>query len=132
MRYVLLLLVVVLVIMLIAFTDFVLLRLVRKRITEINEQAQRSYQFRPITILKVMMVSLAFWVPPFYLLKDRYLLESKIFFTLIYWLIASICLNFYIRMRSSQKTASESLFFLILFAIISGILLLPTLTAISS
>jgi Na+/melibiose symporter-like transporter len=132
MRYVLLSLIVIFIVMLIAFTDFILLRLVRERITEINGHAHGSYRFRPITILNALMVSLAFWVPPFYLLKDGYLLEAKIFFTLIYWLASSICLYFYIRVRSSPKTAKESLVFLILFAIVSGMLLLPALTAINS
>jgi hypothetical protein len=132
MRYILLFLFILLIALIIAFSDFVLLRLVRERMAEINDRARKAHHYRPISIPSVLMASLAFWVPPFYLLGDQHLLEFKIFATLLYWLLASVGLNFYIRMRSSQQTASASLPFLVSFAIASGLLLGPALSAIGS
>jgi hypothetical protein len=129
MRYILLFLVIILVVLLIAFSDFFLFQLVKRRIIEINAQAKRSFRYKPITIWNTLLAGLAFWGPPLFLLGDQYLLEVRIFLTLIYWLVVAGCLNFYLRMRASQKTATDSMPYLVAFALAGGLLLAPALTA---
>ncbi len=132
MRSLFILFIAVLLVVILDYSDFFLTRLIRNRITEINEHASRSFAYKPLSRPNLFITALLFWFPPFYLLGDNLILEYKIFITILYWTGVSILLIYYLRKRSSKKTARESLPFLISFAVASGLFLGPVFTAINA
>ncbi len=132
MRLLIGVLLVLILVVLLDYSDFFLTRFIRKRVGEINENALKSFGYKPINRLSLSMASLLFWLPPIYFISNSLLLEYKILVTILYWIVASTCHALYIRRNSSPTTAKQSLPFIISFAIGSGLFLGPVLGAVNA
>lgn len=132
MRFILGLFVVLLLVIILDYTDSFLTRWVRNRMSEINNRSLRSFAYKPLNRLIILIMSLLFWLPPIYLLDKKLFLEYKIIITITYWVGLSFALAFYIRKKSSRKTTREALPFIIFFSVAGGMILGPLLAAVKA
>ncbi|MDF1614854.1 MFS transporter [Desulfurivibrio dismutans] len=114
-----------LLIYLIAYTDFVLSRKLKERVTAINDQGWRSYSHRPLSWPLAAGLALGCWVVPGLLPRQTLYLEYRILLTLLVWGIIAGVLYWLLKRRTDAKLAGQALPLLMAFAVISGLLLAP-------
>lgn len=124
------LLVVVLLFLLLAYSDLYFTRRIKEKIAGINHNAEERYNFRPLGILHFALTSLLLWVPSYYLLTRSLLLEYRLLLTVVYWGGAAVGLYTYGRQKASPAMAWQSLPFWLGFALIAGIVILPCMAGI--
>ncbi|MFU8818794.1 MAG: MFS transporter [Desulfurivibrio sp.] len=110
---------------LIAYTDFVLTRKLKERVAAINTAAWRGYSHRPLNWPLAAGLALLFWGMPVFLLTPDLYLEYQIILTLAIWLLLAGGLYWYLRQRTSIRLAGQALLLLLAFAVVSGLLLGP-------
>lgn len=118
------LLIVTLLFLFLAYSDFYFTRRVKASIATINDNAEESFNFRPLALPIFTAMSLLFWIPSYYILACNLLLEYRLLLTLLYCAVVTGCVYSYYRRRASAHIAWQSLPFLLGFAIITGIIIL--------
>lgn len=114
---------------LIAYTDFVLSRLLKERLRMINEAGWRNYSLRPVNWWLAVGLALLYWLPSVLLPAALYL-EYRIMLTLLIWALLGGGLYWYLIQRTSIRLARQALPLLLAFAIAAGLLLGPLFNAI--
>ncbi len=114
-----------LLIYLIAYTDFVLSRKLKERVAALNESGRREYSFRPCNWPLATGLALFFWAVPGLLPRPALYLEYRIMLTLLAWGAAIGLLRWYLRHRTNAELARRTLPLLAAFALASGPLLAP-------
>lgn len=110
---------------LLAYTDFVLSRKLKERVTEINAHGERFYRFRPLNIARVAVLSLLFWLIPIFLISPQWYLEYRLGLTILVWALLAAGAYCYLYLRTSPRTARQALPLLLGFAVAAGLLLGP-------
>ena len=121
-------LIIILVFIILAYSDFVLTKIIKQKIYKTNEESRKSFNFVPVNRINVIGFSTIFWVPVFYIstVLDIYL-EYKIIVIVTCLLIISSLSYLYIFKKTSQKIAKESLPLIILFSLPGGIIIMSLL-----
>ena len=114
---------------LLAYTDFVLTRKLKERIAAINQQGRQAHAYRPLNWPLAAGLALLFWVLPILLLGPGLYLEYRVFLTLVIWGLLGGALYGYLFRRTGRKLARQTLVLLLAFALACGLLLGPILIA---
>lgn len=114
-----------LLIYLIAYTDFILSRKLKKQVTTINDQGRRLYAFSPLNWPLAAGLALGCWAVPGLLPRRALYLEYRIMLTLLAWGLLAGLVYWYIRRRADAPLARRTLPLLLAWAVISGLLLAP-------
>ena len=111
-----------------AYSDFVLTKIIKQKNYKTNEESRKSFNFVPVNRINVIGFSTILWVPVFYIstVLDIYL-EYKIIVIVTCLLIISSLSYLYIFKKTSQKIAKESLPLIILFSLPGGIIIMSLL-----
>jgi|GEM_PF-6538701 len=110
---------------LIAYTDFVLSRRLKERVAAINTAADRESSFRPLNWPLAAGLALLFWGLPVFLFTEDLYLEYKLILTLVLWSLTAGGLYGYLRHRASARLAGQALPLLLAFAVACGLPLGP-------
>lgn len=110
---------------LLAYTDFVLSRKLKEQVAAINEQGWRLYSFRPLSWPLAVGLALAGWTVPGLLPRQALYLEYRILLTLLAWAVLAGALYWYLQRRTDAGLAGRALPLLLGFMIVSGLLLAP-------
>ncbi|MFH7319455.1 MFS transporter [Desulfurivibrio sp. D14AmB] len=110
---------------LIAYTDFVLSRRLKERVKAINTTGWRQFSFRPLNWPLAAALALLFWGLPVLLPAEDLYLEYKLILALFLWSLAAGGFYGYLRHRTSARLAGQALPLLLLFAVACGVLLGP-------
>lgn len=124
------LLVVILLFLLLAYSDLYFTRRVKEAIATINDNAERQFNFRPLTVVLFTVMSLLFWIPSYYIISLNLLLEYRLLLTFVYCGVITGCVYSYCRHRASARIARQALPFLLVFAFITGLVILPIMAGI--
>lgn len=114
---------------LLAYTDFILSRKLKSRVGKINDLGLRFHQFRPLTPLTATIFSLLFWLLPAALVNPGLYLEYRIGIHLIIWTLLGGALYYFLIRRTSRSLARQALPLLLACAFFSGVLLSPLFSA---
>lgn len=114
-----------LLIYLIAYTDFVLSRKLKERVARINELGRRGYSFRPLNWPLAAALAVSCWAVPGLLPRSLLYLEYRILLTLLAWGAAAWALRRYLLGRTDSELARQALPLLLAFALVAGLPLAP-------
>ena len=128
MRLRLSILIIILVFIILAYSDFFLSKIIKQKIYKTNEESRKSFNFVPVNRINVIGFSTIFWVPVFYIstILNIYV-EYKIIIIVTYLVIISSLSYLYIFNKTSKKIAKESLPLIVFFSIPCGIIIMSLL-----
>lgn len=114
-----------LLIYLIAYTDFVLSRKLKEQAAAINNLGWREYSHRPLSWPLAAGLALFCWAVPGLLPRQALYLEYRIILTLLAWGLVAGVVYWYLRRRTDAPLARRALPLLLIFALATGLLLAP-------
>ncbi|MDZ7641220.1 MAG: MFS transporter [Desulfurivibrio sp.] len=112
---------------LIAYSDFVLSRQLKERLAAINAAGWRGYTCKPLNWPLAIGLSLWCWAPPLLLLDQSLYLEYRLILTLAFWGATAGGLHWHLARRTTPRLARQALPLLLAFALVSGLLWGPLL-----
>lgn len=119
-------LILILVFVILAYSDFFLKRKIIQKIKETNDESRESYDYIPIKLVILIVFSAICWIPVSYMLFSlTILLEYKIIILVTYLLITSSLLYLHISKKSSKEIARKSLPILVFISIAFGLIFIP-------
>ena len=107
-------------------SDFFLSSLIKEKINACNKESQKHNNFKAISLFKIVSLGTFFWLVPLVLFPETVKLEYKIILTLFYWFILSFLTFKYIAKKSTLPIAKKSLPFLVVPALLSSIIFVPS------
>ncbi|ADH85686.1 hypothetical protein [Desulfurivibrio alkaliphilus] len=109
----------------IAYTDFVLSRKLKMQVAAINDQGRRDYSFQPLSWPLAAGLALGCWAVLGLLPRQALYLEYRILLTLLAWGVMAGLVYWFLKQRTNARLAQQALLLLLGFAVISGLLLAP-------
>jgi hypothetical protein len=125
MRIIIILIFSLFLVVLLFLSDFFLTNIIKEKINEINHQSQKKGNFKAVSILKIIVLSLLVWLVPLSLLPATVKLEYQIIITLSYWFILFFLMFNYLAQKTTRQLAKKCLPFLAAPALLSGIVFVP-------